>query len=122
MSQATWKKLMLGQAADGSDVVIPPLPSRLVTDEDLKQFYEAMKISEDVPKREVESNGVKRKGGGLGGLDTQHYGRGKRAREVVFLFFSFGLIVFFVCFLLFACYDVLSDLHIMRLSRGLSLV
>ncbi|XP_004508316.1 uncharacterized protein [Cicer arietinum] len=79
---ATWKKLMLGQAADGSDVVIPPLPSRLVTDEDLKQFYEAMKISEDVPKREVESNGVKRKGGGLGGLDTQHYGRGKRAREV----------------------------------------
>ncbi|KAL2960099.1 hypothetical protein AAZX31_17G021800 [Glycine max] len=76
---ATWKKLMLGQAADGSD--IPQLPARLVTDEDLKQFYEAMKIS-DVPKAEVESSGVKRKGGYIGGLDTQHYGRGKRAREV----------------------------------------
>ncbi|RZC04584.1 chromatin structure-remodeling complex protein SYD-like isoform X1 [Glycine soja] len=78
---ATWKKLVLGLAADGSDSDIPPLPARLVTDEDLKQFYEAMKIS-DVPKAEVESSGVKRKGGYIGGLDTQHYGRGKRAREV----------------------------------------
>ncbi|XP_027331720.1 chromatin structure-remodeling complex protein SYD [Abrus precatorius] len=77
---AIWKKLVLGQATDGSDL-LPPLPSRLVSDEDLKQFYEAMKIS-DVPKAEVESNGVKRKGGYLGGLDTQQYGRGKRAREV----------------------------------------
>ncbi|TKY54110.1 Chromatin structure-remodeling complex protein SYD [Spatholobus suberectus] len=40
-----------------------------------------MKIS-DVPKCEVESSGVKRKSGYLGGLDTQQYGRGKRAREV----------------------------------------
>ncbi|CAJ1941112.1 unnamed protein product [Sphenostylis stenocarpa] len=78
--QATWKKLVHGQTADGSDL-IPPLPARLVTDEDLKQFYEAMKIS-DVPKGAVESSGVKRKGGYLGGLDTQQYGRGKRAREV----------------------------------------
>ncbi|KAL2339088.1 hypothetical protein Fmac_013534 [Flemingia macrophylla] len=77
---ATWKKLVLGQATDGSDL-IPPLPARLVTDEDLKQFYEAMKIS-DVPKGGVESTGVKRKSGYLGSLDTQHYGRGKRAREV----------------------------------------
>ncbi|CAL5198820.1 unnamed protein product [Lathyrus oleraceus] len=77
----TWKKLVLEHATDGSDV-IPPLPSRLVTDEDLKQFNEAMKIYDDVPKGEVDSNGVKRKRGGLGGLDTQHYGRGKRAREV----------------------------------------
>ena len=78
--QAIWKKLVLGRATDGSEP-IPPLPSRLVTDEDLKQFYEAMKIS-DVPKGEVTSNGVKRKSGYLGGLDAQHYGRGKRAREV----------------------------------------
>ncbi|CAL0330680.1 unnamed protein product [Lupinus luteus] len=77
---ATWKKLMLGQAIDGSEFTTP-LPSRLVTDEDLRQFYEVMKIS-DVPKSRVESTGVKRKGGNLGGLDTQHYGRGKRAREV----------------------------------------
>ncbi|CAI8610581.1 unnamed protein product [Vicia faba] len=77
----TWKKLVLEHATDGSDV-IPPLPSRLVTEEDLKQFNEAMKIYDDVPKGEVDSNGVKRKRGGLGGLDTQHYGRGKRAREV----------------------------------------
>ncbi|KAE9602017.1 putative DNA helicase chromatin remodeling SNF2 family [Lupinus albus] len=77
---ATWKKLMLGQAIDGSEFTTP-LPSRLVTDEDLRQFYEVMKIS-NVPKSRVESTGVKRKGGNLGGLDTQHYGRGKRAREV----------------------------------------
>ncbi|MED6121682.1 hypothetical protein PIB30_032451 [Stylosanthes scabra] len=76
---ATWKKLVFGSTIDGSEP--PPLPSRLVTDEDLKQFYEAMKIS-DVPKDEVAPTGVKRKSGTLGGLDTQHYGRGKRAREV----------------------------------------
>lgn len=76
---------MLGQATDGSDS-IPPLPARLVTDEDLKQFYEAMKVF-DVPKGEVESSGVKRKGGYLGGLDTKHYGRGKRAREVCLICF-----------------------------------
>ncbi|KAJ1414267.1 SNF2-related, N-terminal domain [Sesbania bispinosa] len=74
---ATWNKLV---ALDGSEQ-IPPLPSRLVTDEDLKQFYEVMKIS-DVPKGDVASNGVKRKSVYLGGLDTQQYGRGKRAREV----------------------------------------
>ncbi|XP_019450810.1 PREDICTED: chromatin structure-remodeling complex protein SYD-like [Lupinus angustifolius] len=77
---ATWNRLVLGQATDGSELT-HPLPSRLVTDEDLRQLYEVMKIS-DVPKSRVESTGVKRKGGNLGGLDTQHYGRGKRAREV----------------------------------------
>ncbi|GAU11125.1 hypothetical protein TSUD_197490 [Trifolium subterraneum] len=44
-----------------------------------------MKIYDDVPKGEVQSNGVKRKRGSHGGLDTQHYGRGKRAREVTLL-------------------------------------
>ncbi|XP_020977966.1 chromatin structure-remodeling complex protein SYD-like [Arachis ipaensis] len=77
---ATWKKLVSGPATDGSEP-IPSLPSRLVTDEDLKQLYEAMKIS-DVSKDEVASNGIKRKSGTPGSLDTQHYGRGKRAREV----------------------------------------
>lgn len=60
----------------------PALPSRLLTDDDLKPFYEAMKIS-DTPQRMVAHNtGIKRKGDTLGGLDTQQYGRGKRAREV----------------------------------------
>lgn len=37
----------------------------------------------NVPMVAVESNvGMKRKGGSVGGLDTQQYGRGKRAREV----------------------------------------
>lgn len=106
MFQVTWKKLVLEHTTDGSDV-IPPLPTRLVTDEDLKQFNEAMKIYDDVPKGEVDSNGVKRKRGGLGGLDTQHYGRGKRAREVAFfILFSWIVptVVFLVCILLFACY------------------
>ena len=79
--QATWKELVCGQGMDVLDP-IPPPPSRLVTDDDLKEFYEAMKIYE-VPRAEVVSNvGVKRKSEYLGGLDTQHYGRGKRAREV----------------------------------------
>lgn len=101
MSQVTWKKLVPEQATDASDL-IPPLPSRLVTDEDLKQFCEAMKIS-DVPNVGVESNGVKRKSGSVGGPDTQHYGRGKRAREVC-LYILFIWIVFdnCICCLLFS--------------------
>lgn len=79
--QATWKSLLLGQGRDVTEP-LPPLPSRLVTDDDLKAFYEVMKLY-DVPKAEEVSNvGVKRKGQKLGGLDTQRYGRGKRAREV----------------------------------------
>ncbi|KAE8660118.1 P-loop containing nucleoside triphosphate hydrolases superfamily protein isoform 3 [Hibiscus syriacus] len=78
---ARWKKLVFGSGMVGSKP-LPPLPSRLVTDDDLKAFYEAMKLY-DVPKTRVQPNiGVKRKGGSLGALDTQHYGRGKRAREV----------------------------------------
>ncbi|KAJ7955032.1 chromatin structure-remodeling complex protein SYD-like [Quillaja saponaria] len=77
---AIWK-LVYGQGTVASEP-IPPLPSRLVTDDDLKKFYEAMKIFE-VPRVGVVTNvGVKRKGQILGGLDTQQYGRGKRAREV----------------------------------------
>ncbi|XP_022760477.1 chromatin structure-remodeling complex protein SYD-like isoform X2 [Durio zibethinus] len=78
---AKWKKLVLGSGMDGSKP-LPPLPSRLVTDDDLKEFYEAMNLY-DVPKTGAQPNvGVKRKGESLGGLDTQQYGRGKRAREV----------------------------------------
>ncbi|GAY36040.1 hypothetical protein CUMW_019990 [Citrus unshiu] len=77
---ATWRKLIRGLGTDGEP--LPPLPSRLVTDDDLKALYEAMKIY-DAPKTGVSPNvGVKRKGEHLGALDTQHYGRGKRAREV----------------------------------------
>ncbi|ONI28478.1 hypothetical protein PRUPE_1G143200 [Prunus persica] len=78
---ATWRKLACVQGMDSSET-LPPLPSRLVTDDDLKEFCEVMKVYE-VPKTgEVSNVGVKRKGGALGGLDTQRYGRGKRAREV----------------------------------------
>ncbi|KAB2009684.1 hypothetical protein ES319_D10G184500v1 [Gossypium barbadense] len=78
---AKWKKLVFGSGMDGSKP-LPPLPSRLVTDDDLKDFYEAMKLY-DIQKSGAQPNvGVKRKGESLGALDTQHYGRGKRAREV----------------------------------------
>lgn len=79
--QETWKSLVQGA---GSKILapIPPIPSRLVTEDDLKLLYEAMKIN-NVPMVAVESNvGMKRKGGSVGGFDTQQYGRGKRAREV----------------------------------------
>lgn len=82
--QAAWK-LALGGRANSSELV-QSLPSRLVTAEELKAFSEAMKIY-DVPSAVTVSNiGIKRKSGYLGGLDTQHYGRGKRAREVCFLY------------------------------------
>lgn len=77
--QEIWKKLCLESGIQSSEL-IPPLPPRLLTDDDLKPFYEAMKI----PDKPVvaPSSGLKRKGQSLGGLDIQHYGRGKRAREV----------------------------------------
>uniref|UniRef100_A0A5B6YW35 Chromatin structure-remodeling complex protein SYD n=1 Tax=Davidia involucrata TaxID=16924 RepID=A0A5B6YW35_DAVIN len=78
---ATWKKLVRGQGTDVSEP-FPPLPSRLLTDDDLKPFYEAMKIFEVSNVGMVSNVGVKRKSESLGGLDTQQYGRGKRAREV----------------------------------------
>lgn len=83
---------MVGQATNSSELATT-LPSRLVTDDDLKNFYEAMKIYDDVPKSVVASSGVKRKGE-IGGLDTQHYGRGKRTREVCLLSDSFGFCMF----------------------------
>ncbi|KAJ6323474.1 hypothetical protein OIU76_010893 [Salix suchowensis] len=78
---ATWKSLLVGQGMDALEP-LPPLPTRLVTDDDLKPLYEAIKLY-DMPKDGAESNaGAKRKGQYVGGLETQHYGRGKRAREV----------------------------------------
>ncbi|XP_057484084.1 chromatin structure-remodeling complex protein SYD-like isoform X2 [Actinidia eriantha] len=76
-----WKNLVLGQGKEISESV-PPLPSRLITNDDLKSFYEAIKIYEVSNPRVASNIGAKRKGQSLGGLDTQHYGRGKRAREV----------------------------------------
>lgn len=81
--QEIWKKLCLESETQSSEL-IPSLPSRLLTDDDLKPFYEAMKIS-DKPVV-APSPGLKRKGESLGGLDIQHYGRGKRAREVGYTF------------------------------------
>lgn len=54
----------------------PAMPPRLVTDDELQEFYKAMQIYED------SNAGAKRKNEEIAGLDTQHYGRGKRAREV----------------------------------------
>ncbi|GMH18794.1 hypothetical protein Nepgr_020635 [Nepenthes gracilis] len=78
---AAWKSLLVEQGIDISDA-IPPLPSRLVTDKDLKQLYEAIKIYEASSAGTVSDSGVKRKSGYPGYFDTQQYGRGKRAREV----------------------------------------
>ncbi|KAJ6791482.1 chromatin structure-remodeling complex protein SYD [Iris pallida] len=70
---AAWQTVIQGGAKDGLDSI--PIPSRLVTEEDLKPLYKAMTTYE------AANAGVKRKGE-HGSLDTQHYGRGKRAREV----------------------------------------
>ncbi|XP_023639455.1 chromatin structure-remodeling complex protein SYD isoform X1 [Capsella rubella] len=75
----TWNTLVHGP---GSDKFAHPVPSRLVTEDDLKVLYETMKLN-DVPMVAKESTvGMKRKDGSMGGLDTHQYGRGKRAREV----------------------------------------
>lgn len=62
---------------------IPPIPSRLVTEDDLKLLYETMK-SNDVPMVAKKSNvGMRRKRGAVEGFDShQQYGRGKRIKEV----------------------------------------
>ncbi|KAI3896797.1 hypothetical protein MKW98_009650 [Papaver atlanticum] len=71
-----WQKLVHGSEKDDPTACLP-MPSRLVTDEDLKAFVEAMQAYEDA------NAGLKRKSEyTAGGLDTQYYGRGKRAREV----------------------------------------
>ncbi|XP_058078627.1 chromatin structure-remodeling complex protein SYD-like [Magnolia sinica] len=69
-----WQKL-LARRNDCSEP-LPPVPPRLVTDGDLEAFYQAMQIHEAAHAM------VKQKSDSLGGLDTQHYGRGKRTREV----------------------------------------
>lgn len=76
-----WQNLCGAKGPDKGKL-IPPLPSRLLTEDDLKSFYEVMKISSDAPVARLPDTGLKRKSGYLGGLDTQQYGRGKRAREV----------------------------------------
>ncbi|GAB2210353.1 hypothetical protein Droror1_Dr00015619 [Drosera rotundifolia] len=48
-----WKKMLVEQRIDGSGTA--PLPPRLVTDEELKQFYEAMRLYE-VPSYEEQWN------------------------------------------------------------------
>ncbi|KAI3744867.1 hypothetical protein L1987_57963 [Smallanthus sonchifolius] len=75
-----WKKLVSEQGGIGGDS-IPPLPSRLVTENELKSFCEAMKAIEAPKPVVLPGIGGKRKGE-LGNLDTRNYGRGKRAREV----------------------------------------
>ncbi|KAF5182014.1 Chromatin structure-remodeling complex protein syd [Thalictrum thalictroides] len=70
-----WKKVVQEPREVGSGS-LPTMPSRLVTDDELKEFCKAMQVYED------SDVGVKRKNDKLGGLDIQHYGRGKRAREV----------------------------------------
>ncbi|KAG8094264.1 hypothetical protein GUJ93_ZPchr0012g20724 [Zizania palustris] len=76
--RAAWLKVVQDASTSGLDPSV--MPSRLVTDDDLKSFCNAMKIYESSNVKSVKVN-VRRKGE-LGGLDTQHYGRGKRAREV----------------------------------------
>lgn len=88
--QVAWQNIV---CCEGSE--LPSLPSRLVTDEDLKSFCEVMKISEETNSGEVSNVGMKRKSGSVGGLDTQHYGRGKRAREVSLYIEHYCLVVTF---------------------------
>ncbi|KAG2605134.1 hypothetical protein PVAP13_4NG113800 [Panicum virgatum] len=75
---AAWQKVVQDGSTSGLDPEV--LPSRLVTDDDLKPFCHAMKLYEPSNVKSVKVN--VRKKGEIGGLDTQHYGRGKRAREV----------------------------------------
>ncbi|KAI3908370.1 hypothetical protein MKX01_027392 [Papaver californicum] len=70
-----WQKLVHGSEKDDPTTCLP-MPSRLVTDGDLKAFVEAMQAYEDA------NEGLNRKSEYTGGLDSQYYGRGKRAREV----------------------------------------
>ncbi|KAF6176620.1 hypothetical protein GIB67_034482 [Kingdonia uniflora] len=72
---AAWQKLTQGPYSDCLEA-LPPAPCRLVMDEDLKEFCKA------IQEYEAANVGVKRKNKSTGGLDTQHYGRGKRLREV----------------------------------------
>ncbi|XP_073009948.1 uncharacterized protein [Typha latifolia] len=71
---AAWTALVQGGSSDELDPLV--MPSRLVTEDDLKTFYKAMMVYESA------NLDIKRKREHPGGLDTQQYGRGKRAREV----------------------------------------
>ncbi|PKU78185.1 Chromatin structure-remodeling complex protein SYD [Dendrobium catenatum] len=76
---AAWINLVQGNKIDASKPL--SMPSRLVTEDDLKPFYEAMRIYDTSIVNNVPII-TKRKGQNLGGLDTEQYGRGKRAREI----------------------------------------
>jgi len=76
--QERWQKMVQGVTKEGPDPL--PMPSRLVTEDDLQPLYKAMMVYE------ASNVGVKRKEDAS--LDTQHYGRGKRAREVSFWYLS----------------------------------
>ena len=89
-SQTAWQKVVQDGSTSGLDPEV--LPSRLVTDDDLKPFCHAMKLYETSNVKSVKVN--VRKKGEIGGLDTQHYGRGKRAREVGC---TLSLIVYLTC-------------------------
>lgn len=84
--QVAWLNLVQGNKMDALRPL--SLPSRLVIEDDLKPFYEAMRIYETSNVNNVPII-TKRKGQYLGGLDTEQYGRGKRAREVCMAFFLF---------------------------------
>ncbi|KAK2975575.1 hypothetical protein RJ640_014062 [Escallonia rubra] len=77
-----WKKLASSQDAVGSEAVLS-LPARLLTDDDLRPFCEAMKISDAPCPVEVSNDAVLRKSGSHvyhGNYDTHLHGRGKRVR------------------------------------------
>lgn len=72
VEQATWLNCIQGK--DGGDSM--PMPSRLVGEEELRPFVMAMQA------HETANSGAKKKLGSSLAPDMQHYGRGKRAREV----------------------------------------
>lgn len=106
--QAIWQKLIQGRNGDGQDPL--PMPSRLVTDDDLEPLYQILRISE------ASAASVKRKGDIS--LDTQHYGRGKRAREVGWMAHMRNLIMLLVGCSLNKCCPVVNRYDHMK-TNGL---
>lgn len=72
VEQAAWLNCI--QAKDGGDLM--PMPPRLVGEEELRPFIMAMQV------HETANSGARKKLGSSLAPDVQHYGRGKRAREV----------------------------------------
>jgi len=70
--QETWLRCIQGK--DGGDSM--PMPPRLVGEEELRPFIMAMQA------HEIAYSGGRKKLGSSLAPDIQHYGRGKRAREV----------------------------------------